>query len=115
MRLHDLTTEGKRFIGKTWLIIGFILSIFGSYGLGFLSAIDTLKIPIYVEKSQENVYQKEKIEENQYILASKSGTKFYFIWCSGSNRIKEENRVFFQSIDEAIKKGYQPAKNCPGM
>lgn len=48
-------------------------------------------------------------------VASKSGTKVYFVWCTGVGRIKAENKVFFDTLDDALKKGYKPASNCPGM
>lgn len=48
-------------------------------------------------------------------VASKNGTKYYFPSCSGTNRIKEENKVWFVSEEEARENGYEPAKNCPGL
>jgi len=114
MRLHYLAKEGKRFIGKTWFVSSIIASVFGSYGLGFLSASETLKTPVYVEKYVESTDYTDDIE-NKHILASRSGTKVYYVWCGGSKRIKEENRVYFQSVKDALDKGYEPAKNCPGM
>lgn len=114
MRLHYLAKEGKRFISAYWFNFGVIFLVIGVYGLGLVTSIETFKIPIYVEKYQEPSVE-SKSTENKYILASKSGTKFYFTWCGGSNRIKEENRVFFGSVEEAISSGYELAKNCPGM
>lgn len=46
------------------------------------------------------------------IIASKNGTKYYFKNCSGSNRIKPENIINFESEDDAIRAGYTLAKNC---
>lgn len=46
------------------------------------------------------------------IVASKNGTKYYYPNCSGVNRIKEENRVFFDNFDAAEEAGYELAKNC---
>jgi len=48
-------------------------------------------------------------------VASKSGTKYYLPTCSGVKRIKEENKVYFDSIEEAEAEGLEPAKNCPGL
>lgn len=113
MRLHYLAKEGKVFLNRVWSILILAGSIFGAYGLGFLSASETLKLPIYVEKEQEIV---ELVNPGgKYIVASKSGSKFYFTWCGGVNRIKEENKVYFDTKEEAIKKGYEPAQNCPGL
>ncbi len=49
------------------------------------------------------------------IVASKNGEAYYYIWCSGAKRIKEENKVYFSSKEEAEKAGYRPAKTCPGL
>jgi hypothetical protein len=46
------------------------------------------------------------------IVASKNGTKYYYPNCSGINRIKNENRVFFDTFEAAEEAGYELAKNC---
>ncbi len=48
-------------------------------------------------------------------VAAQSGTKYYLPTCSGTNRIKEENKVWFNSTAEAEAAGYGPAANCPGL
>lgn len=50
----------------------------------------------------------------QYV-ASKNGTKYYLPSCSGASRIKEANRVWFASKEEAEASGRTPASNCPGL
>lgn len=45
-------------------------------------------------------------------LASKNGTKYYRNTCSGADRILEENRVWFDTEDEAIAKGYEKSTTC---
>ena len=48
-------------------------------------------------------------------VASKSGTAYHFPWCPGALRIKEENKVWFDTKEEAEKRGYKPAGNCQGL
>ncbi len=48
-------------------------------------------------------------------VASKNGTRYYLPSCSGAKRIKEENRVWFQTKSMAEAAGYTPAANCDGM
>lgn len=48
-------------------------------------------------------------------VASKNGTKYYLTTCSGANRIKDENKVYFGSAAEALAAGYTAAANCPGL
>lgn len=46
------------------------------------------------------------------IVASKNGTKYYYPTCSGVNRIKTENRVYFNDLEAAKREGYELAENC---
>lgn len=48
-------------------------------------------------------------------VGSKTGKTFHLPWCSGASRIKEENKVWFQSREEAEASGYAPAANCKGI
>lgn len=48
-------------------------------------------------------------------VASKNGAKYHLPTCSGAKRIKEENKIWFNSKQEAEKAGYEPAKNCKGI
>ena len=48
-------------------------------------------------------------------VASKNGEKYYLPSCSGAKRIKEENKVWFATPEQAASAGYEPASNCPGL
>ena len=48
-------------------------------------------------------------------VASRSGSVYHLPWCSGAQRIAEENKRWFATKEEAEYAGYRPAKNCPGM
>lgn len=50
----------------------------------------------------------------QYV-GSKSGSKYHLLWCPGASQIKESNKVYFNTEDEAFRAGYAPAANCPGL
>lgn len=50
----------------------------------------------------------------QYV-GSVKGTKYHLPWCPGAKTIKEENKVWFASKEEAEKAGYTPAGNCKGI
>jgi len=45
-------------------------------------------------------------------LASINGKAYYPKDCMAANRIKEENRIWFNTKEEAELQGYQPAQNC---
>jgi hypothetical protein len=48
-------------------------------------------------------------------VASKKGTAYHLPWCSGAKRIAEENKVWFDSKEDAERAGYRPASNCKGI
>lgn len=46
------------------------------------------------------------------IVASKRGSKYYFIWCSGAKTLSEANKIYFDSETSAQNAGYSLATNC---
>lgn len=73
-------------------------------------------------QTQNDSIKSEKTKEENKIIkniglyvASKNGTKYHLPTCSGAKRIKEENKIWFDSKQEAEKAGYSPAKNCKGI
>lgn len=90
-----------------------------AFGLGRLSAISEKKTPITIENlSAATVTTTPDFVASttaKLYVASKNGTKYHFPWCSGASTIKEENKIWFSSKEEAEKAGYQPASNCKGL
>lgn len=95
-------------------ILSFILGRLSVQSSQNESDIVHIEYPALVAK-----YEAQKGEEGavlsqnggQYV-ASKSGTKYYKLDCSGVSRIKEENKTYFDSQVEAENAGYEPASNC---
>lgn len=48
-------------------------------------------------------------------VASKNGSKYHLPWCAGAKQMKEENKIWFVSKEEAEAAGYTPAANCKGI
>jgi len=114
-------------------VIALILLVgFGGFGLGRLSTLEEGRHPIIIDDrvSQfpiSNFQNNRKdgisdsqtatvisFSEKQYV-ASVKGKKYHFPWCSGAQRIKEGNKIWFGSKEEAERAGYEPAKNCKGL
>ena len=56
---------------------------------------------------------KKLIDSDEIRLAGNSKLKIYGTFCCASGkRMKVENRVFFQSEEEARSKGYRPCGHC---
>lgn len=99
--------------------------VFGAFGFGRATAPMPEKTPLIIEKlpiatsiSQGNpdaTVGTTNAPKPGAFVASKNGTKYYLPSCSGANRIKEENKIFFASAQEAKESGYEPAANCPGL
>ena len=100
-----------------------------AFGLGRLSAVLEKKTSIKVE-AQASLFASQNSQLNNteneqgiastpdvdgLLVASQTGAKYHFPWCSGALRIKEENKVWFKSREEAEKAGYTPASNCKGL
>ncbi len=103
-----------------------ILVAFISFGLGRLSKIRENKTPITIEfpakaglsREEGSGKPKESTEieiGDKKIVASKNGSKYHFPWCSGAQRIKDSNKIWFSSTASAKSAGYTPAKNCKGL
>jgi len=46
------------------------------------------------------------------VVASRTGTKYYFEWCEGADALSLKNKITFQSPEEAEIAGYELASNC---
>lgn len=104
------------FIPLSLLLIAFI-----SFGFGRLSVG---AVPEPVKISSLNTFEAQGATvakavtpvggvkgEGSYV-ASKNGKKYYPLTCSGVNRIKEENKIYFKTQAEAEAAGYSKAANC---
>lgn len=64
---------------------------------------------IYYEKEKNSLFDKKTTSN---IVASKSGKRYYFVWCSGAANIKESNKRYFATEELAQQAGYTLANNC---
>lgn len=46
------------------------------------------------------------------LVASVNGTKYHALDCPGATQINEQNKIYFQTEQEARAAGYTPAANC---
>lgn len=69
--------------------------------------LDKQKISSLVSSSSQAVVSDSlKEQEGGAYMGSKNGTKYYTPGCPGSKRIKEENIIWFQSVQDATLQGY---------
>lgn len=115
MNIADAREKCKNYIARVprdILIFGVLISASTlSFGLGYLTGLDVKNASTpAIEQSIVSV----SADEGK-VVASKSGTKYYPIGCTGAERISEKNKIWFVSSEAAVAAGYAPAENCKGI
>jgi len=105
---------------ELYVVALIILVGFASFGLGRLSVTEEHKTPVVIKGAEQVVNVSGAIEGvalsgDGRFVASKNSTKYHFPWCSGAQRIKDSNKIWFKSKEEAEQAGYTPAGNCKGL
>ena len=75
------------------------------------------KMNIEASSTQNNTTQSssqsiQNTTQSGNIVASKNGKRYYYPHCGGVNRIKPENRIYFETTEQAEKKGLTLASGC---
>lgn len=128
---------------KEEIVVSLIIIFVGlaSFGLGKLSVLEELDKKVDIEL-KDNIDNLSSVKQNniknsvgnvdsksvdnlasvevtgsqlEEVVASKSGKKYHYPWCSGAKQIAEKNKITFDSIEDARKAGYTPASNCKGL
>lgn len=114
---------------KTWcvesrndLVIACIIFFTGlsGFGLGRLSVDIRPNPPLSViqpvdDQNPNTNSSDTTVTNDKKVLASRNGTTYYYPWCSGAKRIKEENKIWFLTKEDAEKAGLKQAGNCQGL
>ena len=116
---------GDSILGEWGLFILVILAVTGAFGLGRLSVLMAPNSAILVKNEalagggqpREGVDGPGTLDGpiKGVFLASKTGSQYYFPWCTDALKIAPELRRWFMSEQAAQKAGYRPAPNCRGM
>ncbi len=107
--INETLYKIKFFKDKVLIFIIFVLLLFASFSLGFLSAKEKIEMRLLRTDSIENMNGFKSLD---FTVASRNGKSYYFLWCSGAGRIKKENLISFKSEKEAQKAGYKLSKTC---
>lgn len=116
----------KSVIKDDTLYIALLLILVGvvSFGLGQQSAsekvsnqVPTAPAGVIFSEAPKNVQNNQQNKEIKSVglVASKSGTRYHLLTCPGASQIKEENKIYFNSVESAQAAGYTPAANCKGL
>jgi hypothetical protein len=77
-----------------------------------LEAIDNLPQSISVENAQISPIFQNSSSVGKTFFASNRGTKYYPLGCSAGKSLKQENRIYFSTREEAERAGYQLSSAC---
>lgn len=127
-KFKRLLTEDTFFYGMVIILVGVLC-----FGLGRWSVSDTTALHKGITQKMELQLQEAAVvtvpqapakaeaattsapASATQLVGSRNGTKYHLLWCAGAKQIKEENKVYFASKEEAEKAGYTPASNCKGL
>lgn len=128
MSIHDILHKINRGMQSNNLTLIYILIIIivglCSFLLGRLSALNGVKskeegISIVQTDNVSQITKNDVKPQSQAIIigegkyvASKNGKLYYPVNCKGANRIKPDNRVWFDTVTDAEKSGYTPSSSC---
>jgi len=122
--LTKLLTRVKMHQKDIFLAFCIVLISIISFNLGKIGALKKPPITITPSQSQADVYSavgdKDTAENpakpqaviDRRVVVSKNSDKYHFTWCSGAKRIKEENKLWFETEAAAQAAGYTKAGNC---
>lgn len=98
------------------LVVPAIIVLVGltAFGLGRLSALEGEGRGLIIHEAQSATAAEAPAGPHNFV-ASRNGTRYYIPTCSGAQRIKEENKIWFGTEAEARSAGYTPAPGCPGL
>lgn len=119
MSLEQITEKIKSFFKFSPVFINIAIIALGVsliIGLFFAyKAVETAEAPTIEYGAfhpEFRILDTKKGDTAGKIGASNNGTRYYYPACSGLARIKPENRVYFDTVEEAETAGFSLAENC---
>ena len=116
--IHEFVLQCKGYLEEgivEWgLLVIVILVGICAFGLGRYSALEEARPPI-------SIYEAPSLAKPQGMYlgglyeASKTGSVYYYPWCSGAVKIAPNTAIWFATEAAAQVAGYTPAKNCKGL
>jgi len=115
-----ILTKFVVFVKKNlWLFSLGFLSITLSFSLGIIIGANIIsRPPLIIEKElitsiEEHTIEKTITEPKEFpFVASSRGKYYYPVDCSLANGLKEENRIYFRTQQEAENNGYIYNTRC---
>ncbi len=98
-----------------WGIAAIIFLVaLASFGLGRLSILEEVRPPVSIREAPRDTSPRAMALGGLFV-AARSGSVYYYPWCTSASKIKATNTVWFETEAAAKRAGYAPAKNCKGL
>lgn len=118
-KINLLLGDGRTFVSLVLVLVALIAFGLGRQSVGEVgpeSQAEAIR-SVPAEAKTGTPETAATIEElpSMFYVGSKNGTVYHLPHCSGAKRIKEENKITFDTKEEAEAAGYRPAANCKGI
>ncbi len=101
---------GKAIFLLSCLIALVAIGAFFAGRLSLGSSHGSSRIEIITTRDLEEAHDKQEPSSTIQLRASSRGNKYYYPWCTST--FAEENTIYFSSVEEAEKAGYEKAEGC---
>ena len=120
MNIHEtwgkIKYQATPFLEEAAIPLLVILVGLGGFGLGRMSTLEATTGPISITQAAAvGGSSDEATRQGGKVIASKTGTKYYFPWCTAATKIAEKSKIWFDDETAARAAGYTPAGNCKGL
>lgn len=120
--INTIKQKIKSFIDRgirsdVYWVVTIIVAILASFSLGMIyeRKLQSRMYSVHIEHQDffDQLWEGYRNQQNTgNYFASKNGTKLYPVGCKAGNRILQENRVFFQTLEQARSLGYEMSSQC---
>ncbi|MBI4087967.1 hypothetical protein HY418_01120 [Candidatus Kaiserbacteria bacterium] len=98
-----------------WGLVAIVLLLgVASFGLGRFSALEDVRPVVDIGQAPIETRPAGRYMGGLYV-ASRTGSVYYYPWCSGAASIAPGKQLWFTSAAAAQKAGYTPSKSCKGL
>jgi Metal binding domain of Ada len=98
-----------------WGMVAIVFLVaLSAFGLGRLSSLESVLPPAALAEAP-TAEKPAALYMGSLLVATRSGSVYYYPWCSGAQKIALANQMWFATEDAAQKAGYKPAKACKGL
>ncbi len=100
---------------QDWGLFGVVFLVGAiSFGLGRISVLEDVRPPVALSHAPRETAPRALFVGGLYV-ASKSGSTYFYPWCSGATKIAVQNRIWFADEAAARRAGFGPSKSCKGL